>query len=171
MLRHGFLGLSTLLPPDLKSMPTLQGMMGGMTPPAGDPTSAPPKDEFSFGNVGDAIDSKEAARYLQKKGLIGAGQIIESNPDINDANSIRNTQGDWKIAAMQQIVQNAKKFGLTKPEEILANKDVLVGNPRWKDAINNSSFQTIHPNWWSLIAHSIIPEQMSRDKTNSIAKK
>lgn len=131
----------------------------------------PPTGNFSFGNVGDAIDSKQAAMYLQKKGLVGAGQIIESNPNLNDAESIRNVQGDWKIAAMQQIIQNAKKFGLSKPEEILANKDVLIGNPRWKDAINNSSFQQIHPNWWSLIANSIIPEQMSIDKTNSIAKK
>lgn len=123
----------------------------------------PAPDNFNWGNEGDTIDTKEAAKYLQKKGLVGADQIIDAQPNINDPNSIRNNQGDWKIAAIQQIMANAKKFNLRKPEEIMANKNVLIANPKWRDAINNPSFNNIHSNFWGIISNVLLPEQYAKD--------
>jgi len=132
----------------------------------------PTSNDFNWGKEGDAIDSKAAANYLKQKGLVGADQIVEAQPNLADANSIRNNQGDWKVSAVQQILANAKKFNLRKPEEILANKNVLVGNPKWRDAINNPSFSVIHPNFWSTITDKILPEQYAKDDASkSIAQK
>lgn len=169
MLRHGFLGLSTLLPPDLKSLPTLQGMMGGMTPP----TDPPTKEDFNFGGAGDIIDTKEAARYLQKKGLIGAQQLIEDQPNTSDAASIRNSQGDWKISAIQKMISRARDLGITDPRVAKENKAALMStlNPQYRDAINSQDFQNIHSNFWDVFNNSILPEQVKKGKQNSVAKK
>lgn len=131
------------------------------------------QDKFQkFGNWTDQADPKVMALDLKRRGLIGADQLIEDKPNVNDPNSIRNSQSDWKTAAIQQILSNAKKFNLRTPEEINANRDVLVGNKNWASAINNQSFQAIHPNFWSVITHSILPDQYAKENAaNLIAKK
>lgn len=135
--------------------------------------SNPPNEGFNWGKAGDAIDTKKAAQYLQKIGLVGADQIKEAQPNIADPNSIRTSQADWKIAAIQHIISNAKKFGIRKPEEVIANKDVLMStlDPKYKDAINNSSFGVTHPNFWGIISHSILPDEYAKETTKLLVKK
>jgi len=118
--------------------------------------------------TGTKGDTKAAAKDLMKRGLIGADQILNATVDTNDASSIKNSQADWKPAAIQEILANAKKLNLRKPEEINANKDVLVSNPRFRDAINNPAFNQIHKNFWDVITNSILPEQW--DKFDKMAK-
>src|ERR1700688_4409652 len=130
----------------------------------GDPTA--PKDKIppvnqdanqKFGNWTGSTDTKVMAADLMKRGLTGADQILYDQPNTNDANSIRNSQGDWKLAAIQNILANAHKLGIRTPEAVMANKDVLIGNSKWKDAINNPAFKNIHPNFWGTITDSILP--------------
>ncbi len=111
-----------------------------------------------------------AAQDLLRRGLIGADQIRDAPVDITDAASIKNSQADWKPAAISQILMNARKLNLRKPEEIMANKDVLIGNPRFREAINHPSFGQIHPNFWQIISNSIIPEQYAKsERLNQVA--
>lgn len=126
-----------------------------------------------FGNWLDTADTKIMAKDLMDRGLIGADQIYFDNPNPNDPNSIRNTQGDWKLAAIRQILANAKKFNLRSPEAINANREVLIGNKKWADAIDNPYFNYIHPNFWSVITDSILPQRWKQyDETQkTIAKK
>lgn len=174
MLLNGFSGLNlgSQLPTDLKSMPTLQGMMGGMTPPTDNPKDAP--KGFSFGKIGDAVDTKLAAKYLQQKGLIGADQLVEASPNTNDPNSIRNNQGDWKISAIQHIMANAKRLGINTPEAFDANMDVLTNtlDPKYRQALKDPSFAVTNPNWSSVLK-SILKDQSTgaSKKDNLIAKK
>lgn len=139
----------------------------------GDPTKKLPQDDLArFGNWTGQTDTKVMAADLKRRGLIGAQQLIEDAPNVNDPNSIRNSQSDWKTAAIQQILSNAKKFNLRTPEEINANRNVLVGNKNWADAINSKDFNVIHPNFWQVVTHSLIPEQYAKfDKQNTIAKR
>src|SRR5450631_4290842 len=109
------------------------------------------------GTGGNVVDTKIAAQDLKKRGLVGADQIVDTVPNVNDPNSIKNSQADWKPAAIQQILSNTRRLNLRTPESIEANKNVLVSNPKWRDAINNQSFQNVHPNFWSVIKNSIVP--------------
>lgn len=172
MLRNGFLGLAANLPTDLKGLPTLQGMVGGMAPPAGNPTNQPPAN-FNFGNAGDAIDTKQAAQYLQRKGLIGADQIKESNPNINDPDSIRTNQADWKISAIQHIMANAKRLGIRTPEALDANMNVLTNtlDPKYRAALKDPSFAVTHPNFPQVLKSILKDQWENYDNQNLIVKK
>src|SRR6185369_11021568 len=90
-----------------------------------------------------------AAQYLQKKGLIGADQIKETQPNTADPNSIRNSQADWKISAVQHIMANAKRLGIRTPEAFDANMDVLTNtlDPKYRLALKDPSFTIAHPNF------------------------
>lgn len=135
--------------------------------------TTPSSNDFSFGKIGDVLDTKIAAKYLQKKGLVGADQIKDAQPNTSDPNSIRTNQADWKISAIQHIVANAKRLGIKKREEVMANKEALTStlDPKYRDAMRNTSFSTIHPNFWEVIGDSIIPEESSKDTSKMIAKK
>lgn len=112
-------------------------------------------------------DTKAMAKDLMNRGLVGADQIYYDQPDTSTKNGIINSQGDWKVAAIQQILANARRLNIRTPESVMANKDVLIGNPRFRDAINNPVFQSIHPNWWQIITNSILPERWAIvDKQN-----
>lgn len=139
----------------------------------GDPTKnkkadIPQSELDKFGNWTGQTDTKVMAKDLMNRGLQGANQLLYDMVDTSTGDSIKNAQSDWKVAAIQQILSNAKKFNLRTPEEINANRNVLIGNSRWVDAINNQSFKTIHPNFWSVITDSLLPEQYAKyDKNNS----
>lgn len=177
MLLNGMSGLNlgSQLPVDLKGLPTLQGMVGGMTPP---PPTEDPKIKLEqdtlrrFGNWTGQTDTKVMAADLKKRGLIGAQQLIDDQPNVNSASSIRNAQSDWKVNAIQEILANAKRYGLRTRAQVMANKDLLLNKPEWKDAINNDSFKSVHPNFWNIITDSILPEQYKKfDAEKSLAKK
>ena len=123
-----------------------------------------PEDLRAFGNLTGQTDTKVMAKDLSKRGLLGADQLIMDNPNTNDPNSVVNSQGDWKPAAIEKIVANARKYNLRTPEEIVANKKVLMNSldPRIQDAIKDPRFDQIHPNFWQVLAHSIIPEQWAK---------
>lgn len=143
------------------------------TPPVGDPDN---QDQFQkFGNWTNSTNTKVMAQDLMKRGLVGANQIVDdaSNPNTSSADAVRNNQSDWKVAAVQNILANARRFNIRKPEEVNANKDALMStlNPQYKDAINSQTFQQIHPNFWDVISKSILPEQYAKeDATNNTAK-
>lgn len=141
-------------------------------PVGGDPVQ--PNKFEKFGNWTGQTDTKVMAADLMKRGLIGAGQLLYDNPNLNSADAIRNAQSDWKIAAIQKILSRARELNFRNPETINANKNALMStiNPQYRDAINSQDFQTIHPNFWSVITHSLIPEQYAKeDAANLIAKK
>lgn len=174
MLRNSF-----SLPPTLSSQVLEANGLGGMAFKGMIPNPEKPKDPddelTTFADwTGSKGDTKVIAKDLMKRGLIGAEQIFNAGVDIKDASSIKNSQADWKPAAIQQILANARRLNLRKPEEILANKDVLISNPRFKDAINNPYFKQIHPNFWNIITDSILPEQYAKadkKKQQDLAKK
>lgn len=128
-----------------------------------------------FGNWTGQGDTKAMAEDLGKRGLVGADQLLFENQDTSSADAIKNkNQSDWKVAMIQNVLTNAKKFGIRTPEALLANKNVLIGNPKWVDAVNNPAFNNIHPNFWSVITKSILPEQWAKydkSKNQDIAKK
>lgn len=141
--------------------------------PVGNPTAKIPQDELAqFGNWTGQNDPKLKAEDLKRRGLEGAQQLIEDQPNLADPNSIRNSQSDWKTAAVEQILSNALKSGFRTPEAVNANKDVLIGNKDWANAINSSDFNVIHPNFWQIINHSLLPEQWAKyDAQKTIAKR
>lgn len=136
---------------------------GGKKTPTKTPTVTP-EELSNFGNWTGQADTKVMAADLAKRGLIGASQLITDSPDKSNPNNIINSQSDWKPAAIAKIVSNARRYNLRKPEELLANKKVLMNtlDPRIQDAINDKRFQQIHPNFWQVITHSIIPEQWAK---------
>ena len=128
------------------------------------PKPPTPEELKNFGNWAGTTDTKVMAQDLSKRGLIGADQIITDNPNTNDPNSIRNSQSDWKPSAIMSITANARKYGLRKPEELAANRKLLMNSldPRIQQALNDPYFQQIHPNFWQVIDHSIIPDQWAK---------
>lgn len=137
-----------------------------MPVPKKDPTAT----NFSnwLTNNGSSIDTKAAASDLMKRGLVGADQIMYDNPNTNSPTSIKNSQADWKPAAIQEILYNIRRLGLKTPEEINANKGVLTSG-KYKDAINNPSFANIHPNFWSTITNSIVPQQYAKESSDRLS--
>jgi hypothetical protein len=128
-------------------------------------TTKPTAQELEdFGNWTGQTDTKVMAADLLKRGLVNAHQLIQDNPNQDDGNSIINSQSDWKPAAISTIVSNARKYNLRTPEELDANRKVLMNSlpPRLQDAINDPRFLQIHPNWWSVINKSIIPQQWAK---------
>lgn len=135
--------------------------------------SIPPGNNFSFGNIGDAVDTKLAAQYLQNKGLIGADQIRSAHPNVSDQDSIRNSQADWKISAIQHIMANAKRLNIKTPEAFDANMDVLTStlDPKYRQALKDPSFAITHPNF-PKVMKDILKDQLANDAaSNLIAKK
>lgn len=128
------------------------------------PNTATPQQLADFGNWTGQTDTKVMAKDLSKRGLIGADQLLADNPNMNDKDSIRNSQSDWKPAAIALIVANARKYNLRKPEELSANRELLLNSldPRIKDAIKNPYFTQIHPNFWNVLDKSIIPQQWAK---------
>ena len=167
MLQNGFLGgvLSALPNIKLSDLPTL-GITNGMTPPidGGTPPSGggktPPPSKF--GDWAGSQDTKVIGKKLMDLGMTGADQIYYDNPDVSTRNGVINSQGDWKPAAISQILENAKRLNIRTPEAMMVNKDVLIGNPRFRDAINNPVFNNIHPNWWQIISQKILPQQWAK---------
>lgn len=143
------------------------------------PTTPPPTtpkvgdDNTQFGNWTGDNDTKSQVADLMKRGLIGASDMYQQQPDISNRNGIVNTATDWKPAAVSMILENAKRLNLRTPEAVMANKDTLIANPKWRDAINNPVFQQIHPNFWQVITRSILPQQWAKyDAQNkTVAKK
>lgn len=138
----------------------------------------PPQDQFQkFGDWTGGSGTLEAAKDLMKRGLVNGQQLVDDVGNVNtaDPTSVRNSQSDWKIASIQNILANARKFNIKNPEAVLANKNALMStlNPQYRDAINSKDFQNIHPNFWSIISHSILPEQYAKEEAQqqSIAKK
>lgn len=122
-----------------------------------------------FSNWTGQTDTKVMAHDLMKRGLVGADQLYFDSVDTTSPNSIRKSQSDWKVAAIQNILMNAKKLNLRKPEEIMANRHILIDNPTWKEGINNPAFKQVHPNFWQVISNSILPEQYAKsDKEASL---
>lgn len=120
-----------------------------------------------FGNWMNNNDPKVFAKDLMNRGLQGAEQLYNDNPDTSSKSGIINAQSDWKIAAIQQILANAKKFNIRNPEAVMANKHTLIGNSRWSDAIDNPNFNQIHNNFWQTVATKLLPEQWKKyDEAN-----
>lgn len=137
----------------------------------------PAQDQFQkFGNWTNSTSTLDAAKDLVKRGLVNGQQLVDDVAKVNaaDPSSIRNSQSDWKVAAIQNILANARKFGIKNPEAIAANKNALMStlNPQYRDAINSKDFNTIHPNFWHIISNSILPEQYAKEESAKlIAKK
>jgi hypothetical protein len=127
-------------------------------------------DNQKFGNWLGTTDTKAMASDLMKRGMDGANQIYYDNPNPNDPNSVKNSQGDWKIAAIQQILANAKKDNIRTPEEVMANKHSLIGNSKWSDAIDNPTFNSIHKNFWQTISNSLLPDQWKKYDAEQASK-
>jgi hypothetical protein len=183
MLQNGFLGgvLSALPNIKLSDLPKIDvsgGMAGGMTPPSGDPVkkTTPIQQDANqkFGNWTGQADTKVMAQDLMNRGLKGADQLLFENQDTSNADAITNkNQSDWKTSAIQNILANAHKLNIRTPESVDANKNVLIGNGKWADAINNSSFQNIHPNFWQ-VTQGILKDQWAKEDAqnkNQTAKK
>lgn len=173
MLQNGFLGgvLSALPNIKLADLPNL-GITNGMTPPEDGGGKKPPPNKF--GDWAGSQDTKVIGKKLMDLGLTGADQIYYDNPNVSTRNGVINSQGDWKPAAISQILENAQRLGIRTPEELMANKDVLIGNPKFRDAINNPVFNNLHPNFWQVIGQKILPQQWAKydaANKNQTAKK
>jgi len=145
----------------------------------GDPTKkvTPPVNQDPhqrFGNWTGSPNTKVNAEDLLRRGLVGADQLVNENQDTSSRDAIINkNQSDWKIAAMQNILSNAHKFGIRSPEALDANRNVLIGNSKWADAINNPQFAVVHPNWWQ-VTKGILKDQWDKEDAankQSVAKK
>lgn len=156
---------------NMANFSTLVNASGG-----GDPTAPKIKDnpDQSFGNWTGDFDTKTMAKDLMKRGMIGADQIFFQTPDTSTRNGITRSRSDVIPAAISQILQNAHNLGLKSPEAILANKNVLLANPLFRDTVNNPGFAQIYPNFWDIVAKSIFPEQLAKynkQKQSDTAKK
>lgn len=126
-----------------------------------------------FGNFANSQDSKVAAQYLSNKGLVGADQLVNENQDTSSADAIKNkNQSDWKVAAIQKILQKAYQKNIRNPTEFLQpeNRAYLLSgvDPRVKQAILDPTFSVIHPNFWQVLGNSVLKDQW--DKTDAANK-
>lgn len=117
-----------------------------------------------FGVFGGSPDVHQQALYLVKKGMVGAGQIVGDRPNLSTREGIVNSQADWKPAAISAMLVRARQLGLQTPNEIAANKDVVMGalDPRIKSAITHPEFQNIHPNFWQTF-NSVLSDQYANE--------
>ena len=147
-------------------------VMGGMATVA--PVSVlaekNPKKELTeeqlkkFGDFAGSSDTKEMAKFLMKKGLVGASQLYTDQPNTATKEGIINSQSDWKTAAMSKMLSRARQLGLKSPEEVNANKAALVGalDDRLKQAIADPTFAQIHPNWWNVFG-DVLKDQYAKE--------
>lgn len=117
-----------------------------------------------FGDFAGTTDVNEKARYLGRKGLFGADQLIADKPE-NNPNGVTNAQSSWKTSAMSAMLMQARRLGIKTPTEVSANKSALIGalDPRFKDAINTPEFSNTHPNWWQTF-DSILKDQYDKEQ-------
>jgi|GEM_PF-3505666 len=162
MIDNKFLDAISSIPQIVKSIPSL-GIASGMS---GDPTkkNLPQDDSTRFSNWAGTTDTKVMAKDLMDKGLINANQLYFDNPNPNDPNSVKDSQGDWKVAAIQKILQKAYQKNIRNPSEFMNNKGYLMSglDPRIQDALKNNTFNQIHPNFWNVIADKILPQRWSQ---------
>ena len=128
----------------------------------GDPTKKTPPPNTGFGDWAGSQDTKVIAKKLMDLGMVGADQMYYDNPDVSNRSGIVNSQADWKPAVIAQILENAHRLNLRTPEAVMQNKDVLIGNPRFRDAINNPQFNNIHPNFWQVVTQKLLPLQWAK---------
>lgn len=148
----------------------LNKLFGGDKAP--DPIPDTPSEKFA--NWMGTSDRKAMAKNLSDLGMKGADQIYNDNPDPNNPESIRHSQGDWKIAAVQKILEKAHESGMRDPTTIMANKKYLLSglDKIYQDGINTDTFNVIHPNFWNIIAEKLIPQQWAKEDTqNTLAAK
>lgn len=162
---------------DNMSMP---GMSSGMKPTVEDPKKKPTDaDSVRFGNFTNegtgAIDLGKASKYLTDKGLVGLGAVQPPAPIVNQYGVVNSqpmvkSQASSGSALVSGILQNAFKMGLRKPEEVEANKDVLINklSPELKELVNHWGFKTNYPNFWEVMKRNIIPEQWSKFDDGSL---
>lgn len=122
-----------------------------------------------FANWADSESTLDMAKDLKKRGLEGADQLIDDTSKVNvkDASSIKNSQSDWKMAAIQHMLANAKRLNIRKPEEFDANLSALTSTlaPQYKDALRNPSFSVTHPNFLPVVK-SILKDQYAKEDKN-----
>lgn len=154
--------------------------LGGTTPTT--PTTKTPvlsDSDITFGNWTNSKDTKVAAKDLFDRGLVNGDQLVNENQDTSSSDAIKNkNQSDWKIAAAQRILQKAYDKNIRTPTAFLQpeNRAYLLSgvDPRVKDAINDPTFNQIHPNWWQVLGNSILPQQWAKydamNKQNLVTK-
>lgn len=157
----------------LPTSPTGNGM--AMTAPAAiitDGGKKPTEDELNrFGNFANSTDTKEVAKYLMNKGLVGADQLYTDHPDISTRGGVVNSQSDWKPAAISKMLIQAKALGIKSPESVTQNRAALMAglDDRVKVALNHPSFSQIHPNFWSVFK-DILKDQYANESADKSAK-
>jgi len=117
-----------------------------------------------FGNFAGTTDTKDVAKYLMGKGLIGASQLYTDSPNVATKEGIVNSQSDWKPSAISHMLMQAKSLGIKSPESVTANKAALMASmpPRLKEALNNPAFMQIHPNFWNVFK-DILQDQYKKE--------
>jgi len=122
-----------------------------------------PEELNNFSNWVKSGDTKEMAYDLAKRGLVNASQLMEEKqPSIVTALNSKSVQSSWKNAAIINILQRARQFGIKTPTELIANKDVLIDKPEFKQAINHAAFKQIHPNFWEIVG-GIYKDQIDKE--------
>ena len=108
----------------------------------------------NFGKINNTTDTKEIAKYLMKKRLVGADLLYTDHPDISSKEGIINAQSDWKASAISKMLTRARSLNLRTPTQLKANQEALLGSldQRYKDAIRHPAFNQIHPNFWSVFS-------------------
>lgn len=126
-----------------------------------------PSNDLQFGDwTGTNGDTKAMAKDLMNRGMTGSDQIYFQTPDTSTRDGVTKSRSDVIPAAISQILQNAHNLGIRDSTTALANKNVLLSSPLFKDTVNNPNFKLIYPNFWDIVTKSILPEQWAKyDKT------
>ena len=121
-----------------------------------------------FGQFAGSGDTKEIAKYLMKKGLIGAEQLYTDHPDLSAKDGIINAQSDWKPSAISQMLIRARSLNLKTPTQVKANRAALVGAlpDRYAQAISHPAFSNIHKNFWETF-DGILSERYQAEKQST----
>lgn len=150
----------------LDGMAKFSTYVGAVNAVSGDPVKGVPDisqtDLEKFGNWTGQTNNRVMAKSLMDMGLLGADQLLFDQVDTSSADKIRNAQSDWELSATQNILRNAKKFGIRTPEQVEANKDILIGNAKWAEGINSDSFKNVHGNYWDIIKYKLLPQQYAK---------
>jgi len=138
-----------------------------------------PTPAEKFANWANTNDTKVASKDLMNRGLIGADQMYNESQRTGNADEITNkNQSDWKVSAIEKILEKAYQGGIKTPTGFLLpeNRPYLLSglDPRIKDAINDPRFNQIHPNFWQILGNSILPQQWAKEDAankNAVVKK
>ncbi len=123
-----------------------------------------PEEASRFANWIPSYNTKEMATDLGRRGLLNASQLIEEvQPNLVTAATSKSVQSSWKPAAIVNILQKAREFGIRTPQELIANKDVLM-QKEYKDAINHPEFKRIHPNFWNVVGE-LYKERLQKESS------